>query len=102
METTDQDKTAPAADESAETERLKEELRREHDMYLRALADFDNYRKRVERDRSTASRAAASARSSFSLLDVLDDFDRALEHMSDAPPSVSEGCRRCSENSCGC
>jgi molecular chaperone GrpE (heat shock protein) len=38
-----------------DTERLKADLRREHDMYLRALADFDNYRRRVERDRTKAA-----------------------------------------------
>ena len=36
--------TTTAHDAQAELERLKLELRREHDMYLRALADFDNYR----------------------------------------------------------
>ena len=35
----------------AEIERLKQALSREHDMRLRALADFDNYRKRVQRER---------------------------------------------------
>ena len=29
--------------------RLNHELRREHEMYIRNLADFDNYRRRVER-----------------------------------------------------
>ena len=40
-----------------EVERLKEDLRREHDVYLRALADFDNYRRRVERERASAARS---------------------------------------------
>ena len=39
----------------SEIERLKEEVRHEHAMYLRALADFDNYRRRVERERATAA-----------------------------------------------
>ena len=34
----------------AEIERLKQELSRSHDMHTRALADFGNYRKRVQRD----------------------------------------------------
>ena len=45
--------SSTTGDEPSEIERLKEELRREHDMYLRALADFDNYRRRVERERAT-------------------------------------------------
>src|SRR4029077_13252302 len=39
MEATDQNKNAKAGDSPSEIERLKEDLRREHDMYLRALAD---------------------------------------------------------------
>jgi molecular chaperone GrpE len=89
MEATNQDKNR-AGDESAEVTRLKEELRREHDMYLRALADFDNYRKRVERERSTADRSG-KREVLRSLLDVLDNFDRAFSHIGNAPSSVSQG-----------
>jgi molecular chaperone GrpE len=75
---------------SAEIERLKEELRQEHDTLLRALADFDNYRRRVERDRASAARSGKRD-VILSLLDVLDGFDRALNHMGDAPSSVAQG-----------
>ena len=51
MERTENSNTA-AADAQGEIDRLQAELRREHDMYLRALADFDNYRGRVDRDRA--------------------------------------------------
>lgn len=57
MEAADRNKNRPASEPSEEVERLKEELRHEHDMYLRALADFENYRRRVERDRSTEARS---------------------------------------------
>jgi molecular chaperone GrpE len=90
MEATDQNKNAKAGDSPSEIERLKEELRREHDMYLRALADYDNYRRRVERDRSAAARSG-KRELILQLLEVLDGFDRALQHMGDAPSSVSEG-----------
>ena len=46
-------------------------------MYLRALADFENYRRRVERERSTAARSG-KREIILALLDVLDGFDRAL------------------------
>jgi len=90
MEATD--KTAPRSSEeaSAEIERLREELRREHDLYLRALADFDNFRRRTERDSATAARSG-KREIILSLLGVLDGFDRALQHLKDAPSSVSEG-----------
>jgi molecular chaperone GrpE len=74
----------------AENARLKDELRRGHEIYLRSLADFDNYRRRIERERASAVRAG-KREMILSLLDVLDDFERALEHMDEAPASVFEG-----------
>jgi molecular chaperone GrpE len=90
MEAPNQGKNRKDDEEPSEIERLKEELRREHEMYLRALADFDNYRRRVERERSTAARSG-KREVLLPLLDILDGFDRALTHMGDAPSSVSEG-----------
>ena len=78
----------PAAD--AEIERLKEELRRKENLYLRALADFENYRKRVEREQASAVRAG-KREILMPLLETVDGFDRALEHMKDDPESVVEG-----------
>jgi molecular chaperone GrpE len=75
-----------SAERTAEIERLREELRREHDTLLRALADFDNYRRRVERERSSAARSG-KRELILRLLDVLDGFDRAIEHMERAPAS---------------
>src|SRR5918992_3846027 len=89
MEATDQNKKS-TAEAPAEIERLKEELRREHDMYLRALADFENYRRRVERERSGASHIG-KREIILPLLDVLDGFERALKHMGNAPQPVSTG-----------
>ena len=74
----------------AENARLKEELRREHEIYLRNLAYFDNYRRRVERERASVAQAG-KREMVLSLLDVLDDFERALEHIDEAPDSVSAG-----------
>jgi molecular chaperone GrpE len=74
----------------AENARLKEELRRGHEIHLRNLADFDNYRRRVERERASVAQAG-KREMVLSLLDVMDDFERALEHMDEAPASVSAG-----------
>ena len=90
METADQEKDRTTGNDSTEIDRLKEELQREHEMYLRALADYDNYRRRVERERSAAARSG-KRELILQLLDVLDGFDRALQHIGDAPSSVSEG-----------
>ncbi len=38
-------------EEKDKIEELTEELSKKEELYLRTLADFDNYRKRVERDK---------------------------------------------------
>jgi len=72
---------APEGQPAPLTREALEALRRERDelreQLLRRRADFENYKKRVERDRQQAERAAA-ARICQALLPVLDDFDRAL------------------------
>ena len=84
------DQAEPAAESEAEIARLSEELRRERDALLRTLADFENYRRRTERDRAAAAQSGKRD-VIVSLLAVLDDFDRALQHMGDAPLSVAQG-----------
>ncbi len=74
----------------AEIERLKEELRREHDMYLRAIADCDNYRKRVERDQAKAIRAGKRDLL-LAMLEIADEFERAFRHAEPEPLSVRQG-----------
>ena len=92
METTEKHKRAPADDQSSEIEQLKEELRQKNDLYLRALADFENYRKRIDREQASAARAG-KREIILALLDTLDGFERALEHSKDDPASIVEGVR---------
>lgn len=80
---------SPGADQS-EIERFREELMREREMHMRALADFDNYRRRIERERAGAA-LAGKREIILSLIDALDSFDLALEQMSDASAAVLEG-----------
>ncbi len=61
----------------AETEDVGSELDELNGKWLRALADLDNYRKRVERDRHRWS-AAAREEIILDLLEVVDNFERAL------------------------
>lgn len=75
----------PASDPTAEIERLRralEEKTREaeshQDRYLRAVAEFDNARKRAARDREDHLRFATESLVR-ELLPVLDNFERALE-----------------------
>jgi molecular chaperone GrpE len=72
--------SSPAADAftlDEEVEELRGELEELNGKWLRALADLDNYRKRVERDRR---RWAETAREEVILdvLEVVDNFERAL------------------------
>jgi molecular chaperone GrpE len=60
------------------TRLLKTELARLNDQLLRQAAEYQNYRRRADRERVTliqAGRADVAA----GLLDVLDDFERTLE-----------------------
>src|SRR5689334_5975674 len=90
MEASDHCEVTSSEDRSADIDRLNADLRREHEMYLRALADFDNYRRRVERERVSADRACKRD-VILSLLEVLDSFEAALAHAQEAPSSVAAG-----------
>ena len=73
-------------DLQAEVERLRAETDQYRDLYLRKLADFDNFRKRMERDREEMRRVAGEALLS-ELVPVLDNFERALSHSPEVDPS---------------
>jgi molecular chaperone GrpE len=65
--------------------RLEEQFSELNDRYLRLAADFDNFRKRVARERVDLADKAQAA-FVIKLLDVLDDLDRLAA--SDASGSV--------------
>ncbi|HSV68127.1 MAG TPA: nucleotide exchange factor GrpE [Mycobacteriales bacterium] len=60
--------------------------------YRQALADFDNFRKRMARE-VERQRAEERARVAAQWLPVLDDLDRALEHAEANPGAIVEGVR---------
>lgn len=68
------DETPPDGDD---IESLRAEVSALRTKWLRALADFDNYKKRVERDRGRWS-AEAREQVLLSLLELADDFERAI------------------------
>ena len=76
---------ATIEDELAAVRRERDELR---DRLLRAAAEFDNYRKRTERERRELNEAA-SIDLIREILPVIDDFERAL-----AAPGWEAGTRR--------
>jgi len=58
--------------------------------YLRLMADFQNYKRRSEKEKSDVY-AYANEKLLGELLSVLDNFERALGHEADAAGSFSEG-----------
>ena len=63
----------------AELEALKAEKAELYDNYLRTLAEYDNFRKRSQREKD-AIYGDATAESVKKLLPVLDSFERALNY----------------------
>lgn len=68
------DSTAGPADAA-----LRDENEQLRNRYLRTLADFENLRKRTEREKADFFRYALAG-AMKDILPVLDNFDRALEH----------------------
>ena len=64
--------------EDGEVENLKKELEKQKDLALRTAAEFDNFKKRTERDK-IASLEFMKADILKTFLPVLDNFGRALE-----------------------
>ena len=77
---------------TSEIERLKGELQETKEKYLRLVAEFDNFRKRTAKEKlelvQTASKDVI-----VSLLEVLDDADRAQQQLatSSDPEEIKKG-----------
>jgi molecular chaperone GrpE len=69
----------PIAEES-EIEKLNLELQEQKDKYLRLMAEFDNFRRRTAKERLDLIQTAGKD-VIVSLLDVLDDCDRAEKQL---------------------
>ncbi len=64
-------------------EELETKYNELNDRYLRLMAEYDNYRKRTLREKSDLIKTAAE-KVLVDLLPVVDDFERALEHIDSA------------------
>ena len=73
-----------------EPEALSKEEEELNVKYLRLAADFQNFRKRVEKEKSDIY-AYANEKIVVELLDVIDNFERALDHSSDNSEGFAEG-----------
>ncbi len=63
---------------NSELEKVKAELAEKNDLLLRTAAEFDNYKKRTEREKYTVAEFA-KASVMKNLLTILDNADRAAE-----------------------
>jgi len=92
METFRNDDSEEAVSENSsdETLRLRAECERFQNLYLRTLADLDNFRKRVQQEQARATQAGKRD-ILLKILEVLDNFDRALEETTGLPDSLTEG-----------
>ncbi len=73
-----------SADECSSDDEKKEQKKQEPEedndtRYLRLMADFQNYKKRVEKEK-TDLYSYANEKLITEMLDVIDNFERALEH----------------------
>ena len=81
------EKAAKKSKKAEEIEALKEKLAAEHDLLLRTAAEFDNYKKRTERE-NAATVEYTKAAVLKKLLPIIDNIDRAKEAESGSPDYI--------------
>lgn len=82
-ETVEVDEEAAKLTDLSAEDKLKNELAQANDKYLRLYAEFDNFRRRTQKERAEA-RETEGKDLIIALLPVLDDFERAQRSMEKA------------------
>lgn len=80
-------------DENETISKFETLLAESNEKFLRLYSDFDNYKKRMSKERAELSKTASSELIT-SLLPVIDDFDRALKMIpteKETNPAFTEG-----------
>ena len=85
---TEASEAAAAPGPEAELEASRLEAAQNRDLYLRAVADLDNYRKRAQREREDLAKYA-NENILRELVPVLDNLERAVEHARGEDPCSS-------------
>ncbi len=78
-----EEKVEEKKEEKTEAQLLKEQLDEKNDLYLRLAAEYDNYRKRSQKEKDAAY-TNSKANVLEELLPILDNFERAAAN-SEAP-----------------
>lgn len=81
-------KVPEEANDAVKIAKLENQLQEQRDKYLRLVAEFDNYRKRIAREKLDLIQTA-NKEVIISLLDILDDCERAASQMEDSDDIVS-------------
>lgn len=90
LEETFDDELASDSEEIAEAEQTQEAAEEQNTKYLRLMADFQNYKRRIEKEKADIY-AFANEKLLGELVSIVDDFERALSHEADASGSFVEG-----------
>ncbi len=90
QEETTAEKTKPEKKKNKkdlEIENLKEQLEQKNDLLLRTAAEFDNFKKRTEREKTTVAEFAKAGLIK-QLLPILDNIDRAAATDKETPDYI--------------
>jgi len=74
------EKQKPGAKLEEQIKAAEEEAKNHYDKLLRVMAEFENFKKRMEREKSEHQQYS-NEKVLGDMLPVLDDFDRVLEHI---------------------
>ncbi|MFC1515131.1 nucleotide exchange factor GrpE [Thermodesulfobacteriota bacterium] len=85
---TGEESTDPLREMESRLESLEQEAKENHDRFLRASAEFENYKKRAAREMNDF-RKFANENIVKAMLPVVDNLDRAIESSGDDQKSVS-------------
>lgn len=88
----DENNTDGDANDQVNDNKLNQELAEQKDKYMRLFAEFDNYKRRTAKE-VMEQRQTAGKEVIISLLDVLDDMDRAEQQIKESndDKAVKEG-----------
>lgn len=86
-----QPESSETTEEKADSVKTAEQQKKEDDeKYMRLMAEFQNYKKRVAKEKQDIQ-SFANEKIITELLEVLDNFERSLEHSGDADENYVKG-----------
>ncbi len=84
------DSSEEEVSEQSPLEKAEEEIEQLKDQYLRARAEFENYRKRTIKEKAELI-LNGGEKTITAILPVLDDFERALADQTEDPEAIKQG-----------